>query len=73
MLIIKKKTYFEIINNIKRKEVSTMDPEDYDRTDVNESDGQVFYGYDSDDGTTAWYTADNTLDCITETPSDDEW
>ncbi len=74
MLIINKNTYFEIINNNeKKKDVLIMDPDDYDRTDVNESDGQVFYGYDSDDGTTAWYTVDNTLDCITETPSDDEW
>lgn len=50
-----------------------MGPNDYDRIDVNESDGQKFYGYDSEDGTTAWYTEDNTLDCITKTPSDDEW
>lgn len=48
-------------------------PENYDRIDVNESDGMVFYGYDDGDGKTAWYDANNKLDCITETPSDDEW
>lgn len=47
-------------------------PQDYDRIDVNESDGQVFYGYDSEDGTTAWYDSNDNLDCITETPYDDE-
>lgn len=47
-------------------------PENYDRTDVNESDGQTFYGYDNEDGTTDWYDSNNNIDCITETPSDDE-
>ncbi len=46
-------------------------PKDYDRIDVNESDGQVFYGYDRDDGTTDWYDSNNSLDSITETPDDD--
>lgn len=51
-----------------------MCEKDYDRYDVNESDGQVFYGYDDEDtGTTAWYTADGNLDYITDTPSDDEY
>lgn len=50
-----------------------MRPNDYDRTETNESDGQTFYGYDSDDGTTAWYSEGNDLDCITETPSDDDY
>ena len=48
-------------------------PEGYDRVEVNESDGQVFYGYDDEEiGTTSWYDSDNNIDCITETP-DDEW
>jgi len=49
-------------------------PKDYDRISTNKSDGQVFYGYDDDDGSTVWYDADNNADCITETPcDDDEW
>lgn len=45
----------------------------YDRTSKNDSDGQVFYGYDDKErGTTDWYTEDGTLDCSTPTPSDDE-
>lgn len=51
-----------------------MDPNDYDRTTQNESDGQVFYGYDDKErGTTDWYTEDGTLDSTTRTPSDDKW
>lgn len=43
--------------------------DDYDRIDVNDSDGQVFYGYDDEDtGTTTWYDKDGGLDCITPTP-----
>lgn len=49
-----------------------MDPKNYDRIDVNDSDGQVFYGYDNGDGTTAWYDKDNNIDCITETPYDED-
>ncbi|WCF11557.1 hypothetical protein NDS46_31870 (plasmid) [Paenibacillus thiaminolyticus] len=49
-----------------------MDPKDYDRTTQNESDGQTFYGYDNDDGTTDWYTEDGISDSRTYTPSDDE-
>lgn len=49
-----------------------MSPEGYDRIDVNESDGQVFYGYDNDDGTTDWYDVNNSIDCITETPDDED-
>ena len=45
--------------------------EDYDRTSTNESDGDTFYGYDSDDGTTSWYDSDGNLDSITDTPDDD--
>lgn len=49
-------------------------PENYDRTTVNDSDGQVFYGYDNENGTTDWYDSNNNLDSRTETPSDDdEW
>lgn len=48
-------------------------PENYDRIDVNDSDGQVFYGYDREDGSTVWYDSNNNLDSVTETPSDDEW
>ena len=45
----------------------------YDRMYRNSSDGQVFYGYDDKEtGTTDWYTEDGTLDCQTDTPSDDE-
>lgn len=50
-----------------------MGPKDYDRTTTNDSDGQVFYGYDDEDtGTTAWYTEDGCLDSETNTPYDDE-
>ena len=49
-----------------------MRPTDYDRMDRNKSDGQIFYGYDNDDGTTDLYTEDGTLDARTDTPSDDE-
>ena len=45
--------------------------EDYDRTSTSESDGDTFYGYDSDDGTTSWYDSDGNLDSITDTPDDD--
>ena len=44
---------------------------DYDRVDVNESDGQSFYGYDNDDNTTSWYDSAGNLDSITRTPSDE--
>lgn len=43
-----------------------------DRTEKNDSDGQVFYGYDNGDGTTDWYTKDGTLDSRSETPFDDD-
>lgn len=38
----------------------------------NESDGNVFYGYDDDSGHTTWYTEDGTLDCETRTPNLDD-
>lgn len=38
----------------------------------NSTDGQVFYGYDSDDGTTDWYDRNGHLDSVTRTPTDDE-
>lgn len=38
----------------------------------NESDGQVFYGYDDDSGHTTWYAEDGTLDSETSTPSLDD-
>ena len=47
-------------------------PSGYDRIDRNESDGNIFYGYDDDDGTTTWYDSDNNLDSITDTPDDDD-
>jgi hypothetical protein len=54
--------------------IEMMDPNDYDRTTENESDGQTFYGYDDEEaGTTDWYTEDGILDSTTDTPSDDEW
>lgn len=46
--------------------------DDYDRIDRNESNGMLFYGFDDEDGKTAWYTEDGFLDCVTQTP-DDEW
>lgn len=45
---------------------------DADRISVNDSDGQVFYGYDSDDDKTSWYDSNGKLDSITDTPFDDE-
>lgn len=36
----------------------------------NDSDGETFYGYDRDDGKTAWYNSRNELDSITDTPDD---
>lgn len=45
----------------------------YDRVSRNESDGQVFYGYDDDDvGKTFWYTEDGSLDSATSIPDDDD-
>ena len=56
---------------------TNMDPfgwGDFDRESVNDSDDQHFWGSDNDDGTTSWYTDDGTLDCVTDTPSDeDDW
>ncbi len=43
-----------------------------DRTWRNSSDGEVFYGFDSDDGKTAWYDKYGNIDSITDTPTDDE-
>ena len=44
-----------------------------DRVSKNDSDGQVFYGYDEKEtNTTTWYSEDGQLDCITEKPFDDE-
>lgn len=37
---------------------------------TNGSDGQVFYGYDDENGYTDWYDSDNNLDSRTETPSE---
>ena len=46
---------------------------DYDRTWTNNySDGKTFYGYDDEDGNTAWYDEDGNLDCVTATPTEDE-
>ena len=38
----------------------------------NDSDGERFYGYDSDNGKTSWYNSHGDLDSVTPTPSDDE-
>lgn len=46
---------------------------DYDRYERNESDGKCFYGYDRDDGKTEYYDEDGVLDCIIDTPDDDEY
>lgn len=43
-----------------------------DRTDRNESDGRIFYGYDNDNGTTDWYDKNGDLDSRTKTPYEDE-
>ena len=50
---------------------------DFDRTpnwvSTNESDGQVFYGYDDDEvGVTEWYDTSGNLDSYTDIPSDDD-
>ena len=50
-----------------------MGPGDYDRVETNDSDGQTFYGYDNDNGTTDWYSESGQLDSTTSTPSGDEW
>lgn len=44
-----------------------------DRTTTNDSDGQTFYGYDNDNGTTDWYAEDGSLDSSTPTPTDDDY
>lgn len=49
-----------------------IDPKDYDRVHENESDGQTFYGYDHDDGTTSWIGQDGILDSVTDTPCDED-
>ena len=60
------------IKNLKLMGGKKMFGRDYDRVDVNESDGMVFYGYDDhDSGTTTWYTEDGSCDCVTATPDDD--
>ena len=57
-----------------RKEVKNMSNW-YDEPDRywhnNCTDGEVFAGYDSEDGYTDWYDKDGNLDSRTETPS--EW
>ena len=55
-----------------RDDDGTYRPDGYDRIDVNESDGQVFYGFDDkESGRTTWYDQNGSPDCITDTPSDD--
>lgn len=50
-----------------------MFKKDYDRSRTNQSDGQRFYGYDDKESkTTSWYSGNGTLDCVTDTPEDDE-
>lgn len=43
-----------------------------DHTWTNDSDGESFYGYDSDDGKTDWYDSDGHLDSMTDTPYDED-
>ena len=43
-----------------------------DRIERNRSDGQTFFGYDHDDGTTDWYTKDGILDSSSKTPNDED-
>ena len=43
----------------------------YDRTWRN-GDGTVFYGYDDGEGNTDWYDKNGNLDCVTDTPDEDE-
>ena len=42
-----------------------------DRTWKN-SDGELFYGFDSDDGKTSWYDEDGNIDSVSTTPSEIE-
>jgi hypothetical protein len=39
-----------------------------DREATNDSDGQHFWGYDQENGTTDWYTDNGILDSNTPTP-----
>ena len=43
-----------------------------DRTERNQSDGQVFYGFDNEDGTTDWYDKRGSMDSTTKTPHDED-
>lgn len=48
------------------------DKDDADVTYTN-GDGQTFYGYnDEESNTTIWYGEDGIVDCITETPTDED-
>lgn len=38
----------------------------------NNSDGKIFYGFDSEDGKTSWYDKNGILDSVTDTPSEYE-
>ena len=60
-----------LLADVKEK---SMKPRDYDRYERNETDGMEFYGYDRDDGKTDWYDESGHLDCVTETPDEeDDW
>lgn len=52
--------------------MSNRNNPNYDRIDINESDGMKFYGYDREDGSTDWYDEHGILDSVTDTPSDYE-
>ena len=46
--------------------------DDPDWVSTNESDDEMYYGYDDGDGNTDWYDSDGNLDSSTGTPLDDD-
>jgi len=48
-------------------------PTGYDRVDTNPNNGgRTYYGYDTGYGRTDWVAEDGTLDCITDTPTEND-
>lgn len=43
-----------------------------DRIVQNDSDGQIFYGYDHKDGTSDLFNKDGSMDSIIKTPYDED-
>lgn len=52
--------------------VNTNEPEGYDRRWRDSATGEIFYGYDQDDGETNWLSGSGDLVDVTPTPSEDE-